>query len=93
MTKTAFDKIAAGLTDAIAYAKGDATQARVAAPLDVRAIREATHRSQGEFATTYQIPIGTLRDWEQQRRRPDAPARTLLTLIQRDPEAVARMLA
>ncbi len=42
---------AAGLTDAIACAKGDATQARVAAPLDVRAIREAMHRSQDGLKT------------------------------------------
>lgn len=41
MTKRAFDKIAAGLNDAIAYANGDTSRARVHEPVDVRAIRQA----------------------------------------------------
>ena len=35
----AFDKIAAGLTDAIAYAQGDTSKGRVAAGPDVKVIR------------------------------------------------------
>jgi len=34
-----------------------------------------------------------LRDWEQGRRQPDAPARAWLTVIAADPQAVERMLA
>lgn len=90
--KTAFDKIAAGLTDAVAYAGGDASRGRVAAPLDVKAIRKAAGKSQEAFADTYHLPIGTVRDWEQKRRAPDAPARALLTAIQADPAAMARLL-
>jgi putative transcriptional regulator len=93
MTKSAFDKIAAGLDDAIAFAEGDKTRARTAEPLDVRAIRLAAGKTQPEFASLYHIPVGTLRDWEQQRRQPDSPARALLTLIRKDPEHVARLLA
>lgn len=92
MTK-AFDLMMAGLNDAIAYAEGDKTRGRVAAPLDVRAIREATQKTQAEFAAAFHIPIGTVRDWEQRRRQPDAPARVLLSLIAKEPSAVEKMVA
>ncbi|KJB95110.1 XRE family transcriptional regulator [Skermanella aerolata KACC 11604] len=45
--------------------------------------------SQGTFADTYGIPIGTLRDWEQRRSEPDATAVAYLTAITNDPVAVA----
>lgn len=93
MTKSAFDKIAAGLEDAIAYAQGDGNRARVAAPIDVKAIRAATNKSQAQFADAYHLPVGTVRDWEQNRRQPDAPARVLLTLIRADPAAIERMIS
>jgi putative transcriptional regulator len=38
-----------------------------------RLIRQRLGITQGEFAARYQIPIGTLRDWEQNRKQPDAP--------------------
>ena len=47
----AFDKIAAGLADAIAYAEGDKTKGRVAAGPDVKAIRAKTRLSQVESQT------------------------------------------
>ncbi len=46
--------------------------------------------SQTEFARTYGIPLGTLRDWEQGRSAPDAAGLAYLTAIVNDPEAVAR---
>jgi len=55
-------------------------------------IRRALELTQEEFATRYHIPIGTLRDWEQGRAEPDQPARSLLTLIARDPKHAARLL-
>jgi len=59
----------------------------------VRWVRKQTGLSQEEFAERYRIPIGTLRDWEQSRREPDAAALAYLTVIERDPEAVRRALA
>lgn len=91
--KTAFDKIAAGLDDAIAFAKGDDSRGRIAAAPDVKAIRAKTGKSQDAFASAYRIPIGTVRDWEQKRRQPDAPARVLLSMIQAEPEAVEKLIA
>lgn len=68
------------------------TRMRRAVP-DVAAIRERLGLTQEQFARTFGIPVGTLRDWEQRRKEPDAPARALLRVIEREPEAVRRALA
>lgn len=90
--KSAFDKIAAGLEDAIAHARGDASRGRVAT-VDVRAIRSANGMTQSAFADAYRFPVGTVRDWEQGRRRPDSGSVTLLKMIAADPVAVQRLVA
>ena len=58
----------------------------------VRTLRRALGFTQEEFAARYQIPLGTLRDWEQGRSEPDRPARAYLKVIARDPERVHRLL-
>ncbi len=55
-------------------------------------LRDRLGLTQEEFAARYRIPVGTLRDWEQGRKRPDAPARAYLAVIDRDPHAVANLL-
>lgn len=59
----------------------------------VKTLRSALRLTQEEFAERYQIPIGTLRDWEQSRAEPDATARTYLNVIAGDPDGVVRALA
>jgi len=59
----------------------------------VRIVRMALGMSQEEFAETYGIPVGTLRDWEQGRREPDQASKTLLKLIERIPDEVRAALA
>jgi putative transcriptional regulator len=88
----AFDKIAAGLTDAIAYAGGDTSKGRVAAGPDVKAIRAKTKLSQTKFADKLRVPVATVRDWEQHRRSPDAPARTLLGMVDADPKVALELI-
>jgi putative transcriptional regulator len=61
--------------------------------VNVKKLRERLGLTQEAFAATYRIPIGTLRDWEQRRKLPDATARAYLTVIARDPGAVASLLA
>jgi putative transcriptional regulator len=58
----------------------------------VRVIRRALQLSQEEFAARFHIPLGTLRDWEQGRKAPDAAARAYLKVIGRNPSAVAEAL-
>ncbi len=58
----------------------------------VKVLRRALGLTQQEFAARYQIPLGTLRDWEQGRAIPDLPTRAYLKVIARDPKAVAKAL-
>ena len=58
----------------------------------VRVIRRALGLSQEAFAERFQIPLGTLRDWEQGRKDPDAAARAYLVVIGRNPGAVSEAL-
>jgi putative transcriptional regulator len=58
----------------------------------VKTLRRALGFTQEEFSARYQIPLGTLRDWEQGRTEPDQPTRAYLKVIARDPERVHRLL-
>ena len=87
-----FQGIVAGLKDAIAFAQGDATKGRVVAGPDVKAIRAKTKLSQAKFASKLRVPVATVRDWEQHRRSPDAPARTLLGMVDADPKAALALI-
>jgi putative transcriptional regulator len=58
----------------------------------VKIIRRALGLSQEEFAARFHIPIGTVRDWEQNRKAPDAAARAYLVVIARNPTAVSEAL-
>jgi putative transcriptional regulator len=60
--------------------------------VNVKRLRERLGLTQEAFAAAYRIPVGTLRDWEQGRKNPDAPARAYLTVIAKNPEAVAEWL-
>jgi len=53
---------------------------------EVRLLRERFSLSQDKFATLIGISVGTLRNWEQGRRKPEGPARVLLTLASEHPE-------
>ena len=92
----AFDKIMAGLEDAQAYLHGarDGYEVRditVSEP-DVTSIRGRTGLSQPAFARSIDVPLGTLKNWEQGRRRPEGPTRVLLALIDKRPSIVQKEL-
>ena len=59
----------------------------------VKSLRERMGLTQREFATAFHLPLTTLRDWEQRRSIPDAPARALLLAIERDPKKMKSLLA
>ncbi|HVG07199.1 MAG TPA: helix-turn-helix domain-containing protein [Thermoanaerobaculia bacterium] len=59
----------------------------------MKALRQRLGMTQVEFAEAFRLPISTLRDWEQRRRTPDAPARALLRAIEREPETMRRLLS
>ena len=87
-----------GLEEAVAHAKGEKTSARetlvqVPTDVDVLAIRKALNLSQEEFAIRFGFGLGTVRNWEQGRRRPEGPVRAYLKVIEKDHEAVEHALA
>jgi putative transcriptional regulator len=90
--------ILAGLQDALAYAQGDTTRGqshtvRVPETVDVKAIRKRLGLTQAAFAQRYGFELSSIRNWEQGRRQPEGPARLLLLVIDKEPEAVHRALA
>ena len=88
----------AGLQDALAYAQGDTTRGQpqtvqVPASVDVKALRKRLGLTQAAFARRYGFELSSIRNWEQGRRQPEGPARILLLVIDKEPEAVHRALA
>lgn len=83
-----------GMKEAAEFAEGKTAGARVhlVEVADVRAIRQRLHMSQRRFAETYRIPLPTLKNWEQGRRAPDAPAAAYLQAISRQPKAIKEAL-
>lgn len=89
---SAGQEIITSLKEAIAWAGGEDVPVRVTAvrvpTTDVRAVRRKLGLSQSEFAVKFGFQPATLKNWEQRRTRPDGPARVLLAVIARHPEAV-----
>jgi putative transcriptional regulator len=83
---------AATLSDVDAKPLGPSDFKRLKKTPRAKIIRRALGLSQEEFAAKFHIPIGTLRDWEQGRKDPDAAARAYLMVIGKNPNAVAEAL-
>jgi putative transcriptional regulator len=85
---------AASEARAIARGKADPATYRVHVPdeVDVQVIRKSLNLSQAQFAAKFGLPPATVRDWEQNRRKPEGAARVLLQVIKKEPEAVSRAL-
>ena len=96
MTK-AGEEIIQGIREAIEIARGEADprtyRVHLPADIDSRRIRKRLKMTQAGFAKTYGLDVRTVQDWEQGRRVPTGPARALLTVIAREPEAARRALA
>ena len=82
----------AAVSDPDAPPATEAQLARARRVPTVRALRTRLNLTQEEFAARFHLPLGTVRDWEQGAHRPDRAAQVLLTVIARDPDAVARAL-
>ena len=85
-----FQELLESIREGGAILRGEAAPARsfsVADP-DVAAVRELYGLSQTQFAGLLGISVRTLQNWEQRRRKPEGPARVLLRVAARHPEAV-----
>lgn len=70
-----------------AIQRGEGRRLEVAEP-DPKAVREKVGLSQSAFAALIGVSARTLQDWEQGRRKPTGPARSLLRIADRHPEAL-----
>lgn len=59
---------------------------------NVKHLREKTGLTQAEFSKMIGVSIRTLQNWEQGRREPEGPAKALLRVVERQPEAVLNAL-
>ena len=75
------------------YHRGGHRNGPGAAGPSVCTLRRTLRLSQQDFAAHYRIPIGTLRDWEQGRKEPDAAARAYLHVIASEPDMVRKAIA
>jgi putative transcriptional regulator len=92
------DDIIEGLKEAIAHARGEQVPGlRVhhieGDVVDPRAVRQRLRLTQAQMARFLGTSASGYRKWEQGQRAPSGAARTLLRVMEREPEAVLRALA
>jgi putative transcriptional regulator len=94
MRKELFDDLLESVREAGAIMRGEMAPSRVFefTPLDIKAIRGKLNKSQREFALMIGVSTSTLQNWEQGRRIPRGPARALLKVAEKNPQAVAEAL-
>ena len=91
MKKELFAELLASVKEAAAMQRGQLKPSRifkVQTPIQVARIREKLGLSQTEFARLLGISANTLQNWEQGRRKPAGPARVLLRVAEKHPEAI-----
>ena len=90
------DELIESLRQAAAHAEGRKVRGMRITTIetpDVKAIRRTLRMSQQRFAAAFRIPLPTLKNWEQGRRHPDAPAAAYLLAIKRRPKEVMEAVA
>lgn len=95
MKKETFAELLDSVREGGEILRGDREPSRVfhLEETDVRSLREKHGLSQSRFAAMMGISVGTLRNWEQRRRRPEGSARILLKVVEKHPEAVFDVVA
>jgi putative transcriptional regulator len=90
MKNELFDDLIESIREGGAIRRGQRAPSRafVADGPNIKRIRTSYDLSQDQFAAMLGISPGTLRNWEQGRRTPEGPARVLLQVAARHPEAI-----
>lgn len=92
---TAGDRILKSAKQALAFAEGEqdhGCSVHIPEEINVRRIRQKLDMSQKAFAEYFGVNLRTVQDWEQGRRVPSGPSRNFLFVIDKEPEAVRRVL-
>ena len=89
-----FDLLVASIEEAGDIKTGRMKPARVfeMKPPEIKKIRSTLHVSQREFALMIGVSVRTLQNWEQGRRKPEGPAKALLRVASKNPNAVLKAL-
>ena len=94
------DEIVQGLKEAIAYKRGELTEAdgikvhhypTIPESVDVKAIRAKLGLTQEEFAQ-FGFSVRAIQNWENHKRTPEGAARVLLKVIEHHPNVVLNTL-
>ncbi len=89
------DELIQSLGEALSHARGETEltihQIDVEAP-DLKAIRKRLKLSQEKMAPLLGVSVSGYRKWEQGKRAVPGSAKTLLTVMDKEPEAVLRAL-
>ena len=90
MKNREFSKLVASIKEAGQIKEGLKKAYRITeiTPPSIKATRKKLNLSQSEFAMMIGVSISTLQNWEQGRREPDGPAKALLKIASKNPEAV-----
>ncbi|MCP4373578.1 MAG: helix-turn-helix domain-containing protein [Deltaproteobacteria bacterium] len=92
---TAGKRILKSAKQALAFAEGKEDHGctvHIPEEINVRRIRKKLDMSQKAFAEYFGVNLRTVQDWEQGRRVPSGASRNFLFVIDREPEAVRRVL-
>jgi putative transcriptional regulator len=94
MDDSDFQKLCESIKQAGEIMQGKRKPSRtfVHADPDPQAIRKRLGLSQSRFAAIIGVSVRTLQNWEQGRRHPEGPAKALLRVVDKDPEAVLHAL-
>ena len=99
MKKTKFGtELVEAMAAALAHARGeDVADVRInridLGAVDAKSIRKKLHLTQDAMASMLGTSASGYRKWEQGQRQPSGAARTLLQVMDREPEAVLRALS
>lgn len=90
------DELLQSMAQALAHAQGKPAGSRshrvAVRPDEIQKARQRLGLSQAQFASAFGVSASTLRKWEQGQRSPTGAAKTLLKIIEQEPQAVVRAL-
>jgi putative transcriptional regulator len=94
MNEEDFQKLVKSVTQMGSIIRGEKVPHRrtVLSTVDVKGLREKLQLTQKEFSGMIGVSIKTLQNWEQGRREPEGPAKALLRVVEKEPQAVLNAL-
>lgn len=94
MDNKLFDELMEGMEETRKIITGEQEPSRTFyfEPVEVKAIRTKTGKTQKAFAQWINIPLNTLQNWEQGKRHPTGPAKVLLALIDKNHTVIEKLI-